>query len=122
MELVWVNSTSSTNPIHHGPPLNHSPTDAISATAALMQQTARREGVTPQELADRNSSEFQKMAVLLNASNDDFIRTTEKRHHEASQDIWVRMGEAGDLYKDSYAGWYSVRDEAYYQENETELR
>ncbi|MGH6810436.1 MAG: methionine--tRNA ligase, partial [Ensifer adhaerens] len=87
-----------------------------------MQQTARREGVTPQELADRNSSEFQKMAVLLNASNDDFIRTTEKRHHEASQDIWVRMGEAGDLYKDSYAGWYSVRDEAYYQENETELR
>jgi methionyl-tRNA synthetase len=87
-----------------------------------MQQTARREGVTPQELADRNSSEFQKMAVLLNASNDDFIRTTEKRHHEASQDIWNRMGEAGDLYKDSYAGWYSVRDEAYYQENETELR
>ncbi len=62
------------------------------------------------------------MAVLLNASNDDFIRTTEKRHHEASQDIWNRMGEAGDLYKDSYAGWYSVRDEAYYQENETELR
>ncbi len=87
-----------------------------------MQQTARKEGITPQELADRNSSEFQKMAVLLNASNDDFIRTTEPRHHEAVKDIWVRMGEAGDLYKDSYAGWYSVRDEAYYQEGETELR
>lgn len=87
-----------------------------------MQQTARKEGVTPQELADRNSAEFQKMAVALNASNDDFIRTTEQRHHQASQDIWIRMGEAGDLYKDSYAGWYSVRDEAYYQENETELR
>ncbi|ASY56700.1 methionine--tRNA ligase [Sinorhizobium sp. CCBAU 05631] len=87
-----------------------------------MQQTARKEGISPQELADRNSAEFEKMAELLNASNDDFIRTTEKRHHEASQAIWIRMGEAGDLYKDAYAGWYSVRDEAYYQENETELR
>ena len=48
-----------------------------------MQQTARREGITAQELADRNTAEFQKMAVLLNASNDDFIRTTEERHHEA---------------------------------------
>jgi methionyl-tRNA synthetase len=48
-----------------------------------MQQTARKEGISPQALADRNSSEFQQMAVLLNASNDDFIRTTEARHHEA---------------------------------------
>lgn len=87
-----------------------------------MQQTARKEGISAQELADRNSTEFQKMAVLLNASNDDFIRTTEKRHHEAVKNIWIRMGEAGDLYKDSYSGWYSVRDEAYYQEGETELR
>jgi methionyl-tRNA synthetase len=87
-----------------------------------MQQTARREGISAQELADRNSAEFQKMALLLNASNDDFIRTTEKRHHEAVKNIWTRMGEAGDLYKDSYTGWYSVRDEAYYQEGETELR
>lgn len=87
-----------------------------------MQQTARKEGITPQELADRNSAEFQNMAVLLNASNDDFIRTTEPRHHEAVQNIWNRMGEAGDLYKDSYSGWYSVRDEAYYQEGETEVR
>jgi methionyl-tRNA synthetase len=87
-----------------------------------MQQTARKEGITPQELADRNSAEFQNMAVLLNASNDDFIRTTEPRHHEAVKNIWNRMGEAGDLYKDSYSGWYSVRDEAYYQEGETEVR
>ncbi|WP_275782403.1 methionine--tRNA ligase [Pararhizobium gei] len=87
-----------------------------------MQQTARREGITAQELADRNSSEFKNMAVLLNASNDDFIRTTEKRHYAAATEIWTRMSKAGDLYKDSYSGWYSVRDEAYYQENETELR
>ncbi|WP_428428719.1 methionine--tRNA ligase [Pararhizobium sp.] len=87
-----------------------------------MQQTARKEGISPQELADRNSAEFQNMAVLLNASNDDFIRTTEPRHHEAVKNIWNRMGDAGDLYKDSYSGWYSVRDEAYYQEGETEVR
>ncbi|PZM10716.1 methionine--tRNA ligase [Rhizobium tubonense] len=87
-----------------------------------MQQTARAEGITPQQLADRNSSEFRAMGKLLNASNDDFIRTTEERHHETSRDIWNLMAENGDIYKDSYAGWYAVRDEAYYQENETELR
>ncbi|HWT57097.1 MAG TPA: methionine--tRNA ligase, partial [Rhizobium sp.] len=87
-----------------------------------MQQTARAEGITAQALADRNSGEFQAMAKLLNASNDDFIRTTQERHHETSRNIWNLMAENGDIYKDSYAGWYSVRDEAYYQENETELR
>ncbi|MBM7047807.1 MULTISPECIES: methionine--tRNA ligase [Rhizobium] len=87
-----------------------------------MQQTARAEGLTPQALANRNSDEFQAMGKLLNASNDDFIRTTQPRHHETSQNIWNLMADAGDIYKDSYAGWYSVRDEAYYQENETELR
>ncbi|MDK4702291.1 methionine--tRNA ligase [Rhizobium sp. CNPSo 4062] len=87
-----------------------------------MQQTARAEGMEPQQLANRNSDEFQAMGKLLNASNDDFIRTTQPRHHETSQNIWNLMADAGDIYKDSYAGWYSVRDEAYYQENETELR
>ncbi|ARO30224.1 methionyl-tRNA synthetase [Rhizobium sp. NXC14] len=87
-----------------------------------MQQTARAEGIPPQALADRNSGEFQAMAKLLNASNDDFIRTTQERHHETSRNIWTLMADNGDIYKDSYAGWYSVRDEAYYQENETELR
>ena len=87
-----------------------------------MQQTARAEGMEPQQLANRNSDEFQAMGKLLNASNDDFIRTTQPRHHTTSQNIWNLMADAGDIYKDSYAGWYSVRDEAYYQENETELR
>ena len=87
-----------------------------------MVQTARKEGVTPRELADRNSTEFKKMATLLNASNDDFIRTTEPRHYEASKAIWRAMAARGDIYKGGYAGWYSVRDEAYYGEEETELR
>ncbi len=87
-----------------------------------MQQTARAEGISPQELAQRNSDQFREMGKLLNASNDDFIRTTEERHHETSRNIWNLMSNAGDIYKDSYAGWYSVRDEAYYAEDETELR
>ena len=87
-----------------------------------MQQTAKAEGISPEELAKRNSDEFRAMGKLLNASNDDFIRTTEARHHAASKDLWTRMMDRGDIYKDSYSGWYSVRDEAYYQEAETEVR
>lgn len=87
-----------------------------------MLQTARREGIEARELADRNTAEFLRMAEVLNASNDDFIRTSEARHHASSQEIWRRMEKNGDIYRDAYAGWYSVRDEAYYQESETELR
>ncbi|MEM7463112.1 MAG: methionine--tRNA ligase, partial [Pseudomonadota bacterium] len=87
-----------------------------------MLQTARGEGLEPRELADRNSELFREMAKALNASQDDFIRTTEERHYEASQELWRRMDANRDIYKDTYAGWYSVRDEAYYDEKETELR
>ena len=57
----------------------------------------------------------------LNCSNDDFIHTTEERHYRASEEIWRRMEKNGDIYLDKYAGWYSVRDEAYYAEDETHL-
>ncbi|RJF87367.1 methionine--tRNA ligase [Oleomonas cavernae] len=87
-----------------------------------MLQTARREGLTAQALADRNSARFREMVGVLGCSNDDFIRTSEPRHHASTKELWRRMVESGDIYKDSYAGWYSVRDEAYYQEGETELR
>ncbi|WP_181705468.1 methionine--tRNA ligase [Chthonobacter rhizosphaerae] len=87
-----------------------------------MLQTARREGIGARELADRNSALFRDMAALLGLSNDDFIRTTEERHKRASQAIWEAMKANGDIYLDSYAGWYSVRDEAFYQESETEVR
>ncbi len=87
-----------------------------------MKQTAAREGVEPRTLADRNAPLFQKMVAALGCSNDDFIRTTEPRHHRASQEIWRRMAANGDIYKDKYAGWYSVRDEAYYAESETEVK
>src|SRR4249920_3202474 len=86
-----------------------------------MQQTAAREGLTARQLRDRNVPRFEAMVKLLNCSNDDFIHTTEERHHRASIAIWQSMEAAGDIYLDKYAGWYSVRDEAYYAENETYL-
>ena len=86
-----------------------------------MLQTAAREKLTPRELVERNVPRFQAMVERLNCSNDDYIRTTEPRHHRSSIGIWERMEKAGDIYLDKYAGWYSVRDEAYYDEDETKL-
>ncbi len=84
-----------------------------------MLQTANREGISPRELADRNVALFRKMVQRLNCSNDDYIRTTEPRHYKSSAAIWDRMVAAGDIYLAKYSGWYSVRDEAYYDVSET---
>ncbi|MBR1136220.1 MULTISPECIES: methionine--tRNA ligase [Bradyrhizobium] len=84
-----------------------------------MVQTAQNEGLTPGELATRNAGRFRDMDERLNVSFDRFIRTTEPAHHKSVQAIWNRMLENGDIYADTYAGWYSVRDEAYYAEDET---
>jgi methionyl-tRNA synthetase len=84
-----------------------------------MQQTAVKEGITPAQLVERNVPRFRAMAERLNCSNDDFIRTTEERHRRSSAAIWERMEKAGDIYLSKYSGWYSVRDEAFYDESET---
>jgi methionyl-tRNA synthetase len=84
-----------------------------------MIQTAQSEGLTPFELATRNAGRFKEMDQRLNVSFDRFIRTSEPAHHHSVQVIWNRMQQAGDIYIDTYAGWYSVRDEAYYAEDET---
>ena len=86
-----------------------------------MAQAAAAEGISPRELAKRNSDVFQRLQEKLNISFDRFIRTTDADHHEASKAIWQRMADAGDIYLDSYAGWYSVRDERYFTEDETAL-
>ena len=86
-----------------------------------MLQTATKDGLTPQQLVARNVPRFEAMVQKLNCSNDDFIHTTEERHHRSSEAIWERMERAGDIYLDKYSGWYSVRDEAYYDESETRL-
>jgi len=84
-----------------------------------MIQTAQNEGMTPFDLATRNAERFKQMDERLNVSFDRFIRTSEPAHHKSVQAIWRRMQENGDIYIDTYAGWYSVRDEAYYAEEET---
>ena len=86
-----------------------------------MQQTAVREGITPRDLIARNVPRFQAMVERMNCSNDAFIRTTEERHYRSSAAIWERMAAAGDIYLGKYAGWYSVRDEAFYAADETHL-
>jgi methionyl-tRNA synthetase len=84
-----------------------------------MVQTAELEKLPTLEVATRNAQRFKDMDQRLDVSFDRFIRTTEEDHHRASQEIWKRMADNGDIYLDSYAGWYSVRDEAYYAEDET---
>jgi len=86
-----------------------------------MIQTAQNEGLPPHQLATRNAARFREMDERLNVAFDRFIRTTEEQHHRSSQEIWRRMAANGDIYLDSYSGWYSVRDEAYYAEEETTL-
>jgi methionyl-tRNA synthetase len=86
-----------------------------------IQQAAVREGITAKELVDRNVVHFRAMVERLNCSNDDYIRTTEDRHHRSSQAIWQRMEKNGDIYLSKYAGWYSVRDERYFAEDETRV-
>ena len=83
-----------------------------------MAQKARDLGKTPRELADDMSDAFRDLFDRLDISYDRFIRTTDEDHHKASRAIWEAMEAKGDLYLDRYEGWYSVRDEAYYDEKE----
>ena len=86
-----------------------------------MAQTAAAEGIPTAELARRNSDAFQAMQEKLGISFDRFIRTTDDDHTEASIEIWNRMNAAGDIYLDSYSGWYSVRDERFFTDDELEM-
>lgn len=83
-----------------------------------MARKAGEQGRTPRELADEMSGYFQQMCDALNVKYDRFIRTVEADHHRSCQALWRAMEANGDLYLDRYEGWYSVRDEAYYDESE----
>jgi len=83
-----------------------------------VEKSAETFGVTPAELADRNSQNFRDLAAGLGCSHDDFIRTSEPRHIAACQALWNALVAADQIYLDDYAGWYSVRDEAFYGEDE----
>jgi len=81
-------------------------------------KSAEAAGVDPQTFTDQVSQNFRDLADLMNFSHDDFIRTTEPRHKKSVQDIWTRLIERDEIYLGSYAGWYAVRDEAFYTEDE----
>ena len=83
-----------------------------------VEKAAAAKGLDPLEFCDQVSDNFRALSPLMNFSNDGFIRTTEARHTAASQAIWQGMVAAGDIYLGVYSGWYAVRDEAYYAEDE----
>ncbi len=83
-----------------------------------VEQSARAAGISPQEFCDRVSAEFREMTALMNCSNDDFIRTTEPRHIKSVQALWEELVKRDEIYLGKFAGWYSVRDEAFYEEGE----
>jgi len=81
-------------------------------------QAAEKADIDPQTFTDGVSQNFRDLVPVLNFSNDDFIRTTEDRHKKAAQALWSKLVDAGAIYLDKYSGWYAVRDEAYYTEDE----
>ncbi|WP_264337322.1 methionine--tRNA ligase [Wolbachia endosymbiont (group B) of Dolichovespula media] len=83
-----------------------------------IEKAAKVKGIEPKEFTDEINVTFKKLAELMNFDYDDFIRTTEERHEKAVIVLWNRLEERGQIYLDSYSGWYSVRDEAFYQESE----
>ena len=83
-----------------------------------VESSARAQGMEPKAFCDMIAAQFKEMTRTLNISNDGFIRTTEPRHYESTRAIWQKLVDAGDIYLGSYAGWYSVRDEAYIGEDE----
>ncbi len=85
-----------------------------------IQKEAEKNNKEPKVFCDELSETFRSLTKTLNLSNNDFIRTTEKRHHNSVIQLWNRLVESGDIYLDKYSGWYSVSDEAFYDEDEIE--
>jgi methionyl-tRNA synthetase len=79
------------------------------------EKSAEAAGIDPKRFCDRVSETFRDLAKAMNFSNDDFIRTTETRHITAVQALWQQLVASGNIYPGDYAGWYAVRDEAFYQ-------
>ena len=85
-----------------------------------VQEAAENNNILPKEHVDSVVKRFQKTWKNLDIQYDDFIRTTEKRHHKSVEEMWNRLVGSGDIYLGKYSGWYSVSDEAYYDETEIE--
>ncbi len=85
-----------------------------------IQREAEKNNKSPKIFCNELSTKFKDLTKILNLSNDDFIRTTEERHYKSVEAIWDRLVKSGDIYLDKYSGWYSISDEAYYDEDEIE--
>ena len=83
-----------------------------------IQRAAENQGIDPLEFCDQISQTFRDLSKTLNLSNTDFIRTTEERHKKTVQHLWSELKKNDDIYLSKYSGWYSVSDEAYYNEDE----
>jgi methionyl-tRNA synthetase len=83
-----------------------------------VERSAQALGLSPQEFTDRVSAAFREMDRLFDISNDDYIRTTEARHIRGVQALWRELERRGEIYLGRFAGWYCVRDEAFYDESE----
>ena len=85
-----------------------------------IQRSAEKAGKDPQMFCDQISQTFRDLSDTLNLSNTDFIRTTEARHKKTVQHLWSELEKNDDIYLSNYSGWYSVSDEAFYNEDEIE--
>ena len=83
-----------------------------------IQRAAEKKGMEPLIYCNEISKVFKNLTKKLNLSNNDFIRTTEKRHYKSVNDLWSKLIDSGDIYLSKYKGWYSVSDEAYYNLDE----
>ncbi|GAJ29380.1 methionine--tRNA ligase [Acidomonas methanolica] len=87
-----------------------------------VEQAAQAAGMETQAFTDRIAADFRSMADAMNISYDDFIRTTEPRHKRAAQALWEQVAANGYIYLDAYEGWYALRDESFYGEEELVIR
>ncbi len=87
-----------------------------------IQREAEKNKKETQLFCDELSKKFKELTKILNLSNNDFIRTTEKRHYKSVENLWNKLVQSGDIYLDKYKGWYSVSDEAYYDNDEIEVK
>ncbi|PPR16789.1 MAG: Methionine--tRNA ligase [Alphaproteobacteria bacterium MarineAlpha9_Bin3] len=85
-----------------------------------VEKSALKAGIDPQSFTNEVSKSFHNLVEKLEINNTDFIRTTEKRHKESVVELWKKLEKKGDIYLGKYSGWYSIRDEAFYSEDEIE--
>ena len=83
-----------------------------------VEKAAEKSGMTPNSFVDKVSQNFKELLKKIDSTNTDFIRTTENRHESACKKFWNTLCENNQVYLSKYKGWYSIKDESFYQEKE----